>query len=153
KTGQLPCTYDGRSSGRKYDYVDLRGRQELFPFGFGLSYVRFSYSHLNVTPRNIRASATVSLDIRNRGARTAEEVVQLYLCASNVLPLQPLRRLIAFRRVRIPAGATKTIRFTIGRRELSTLDADMQWRMQPGDYRILAGGNSRDCKSVRFRIV
>ncbi|MBD3420187.1 MAG: hypothetical protein GF398_08740 [Chitinivibrionales bacterium] len=152
KTGQLPYSCDSRSSGRKYDYLDLRGRQELFPFGFGLSYVRFSYCRLNVTPRKVSDAATVSVDVGNRGTCAAEEVVQLYLCAGNVLPLQPLRRLIAFRRVRIPAGATKTIKFTLGRRELSTLDTDMQWRMQPGNYQILAGGNSRDCKSARFRI-
>ena len=102
----------------------------LYPFGHGLSYTSFAYS----APRavvNADGTATVSVDVRNSGARDGEEVVQLYLSRPDI-PGQPIRSLAAFDRIALKRGESQTVSFTLSQRDLSTVDVTGVRAVVPG---------------------
>jgi beta-glucosidase len=145
--GQLPLVYNHKPTGRGDDYVDLTG-QPLFPFGFGLSYTTFEYSNLSIAPAQIgpNDTATVTLRVKNTGARAGDEVVQLYvkdLLASVARPVMQLER---FARISLAAGEEKEVTFTLGPAQLRMLDRDLRWVVEPGTFRILVGASSRDIR-------
>jgi beta-glucosidase len=160
--GQLPVAYDHKPSkawwireGWGKPYADM-SPEPLYPFGHGLSYTRFSYSALRVSPSRIARDGTVgvSVDVTNAGARPGAEVVQLYLrdpVASVVVPVQRLR---GFEKVRLRPGETRTVRFTLGPDELALLDASLRWVVEPGAFEVALGGSSRDLPlAARFEVV
>src|SRR6185295_10600062 len=77
--GQVPLYYNHKPSGGrshwKGDYADT-STKPLFPFGHGLSYTRFDYANLGISPTQVRATDTVSvsIDVTNAGTRRGEEV-------------------------------------------------------------------------------
>ena len=88
-SGQLPDYYNYKPSKQYWiqrawshdgGYADMPGTP-LYPFGYGLSYTNFAYSHLRITPPQIspEGSAEVNVDVTNTGRRTGVETVQLYL--------------------------------------------------------------------------
>jgi beta-glucosidase len=145
--GQLPLVYNHKPTGRGDDYVDLTG-QPLFPFGFGLSYTTFEYSDLSITPAQIGPadSATVRLRVKNTGTRTGDEVVQLYVKDLLASVARPVLQLERFGRVHLDPGQEKEIEFTLGPSQLRMLDRDMKWVVEPGTFRILVGGSSKDIR-------
>jgi beta-glucosidase len=88
----------------------------LFPFGFGLSYSRFTYSELSVDRESvpIGEAVTVSVTVANTGHRDADEVVQLYVHQRHGSASRPVRELKGFERIHMAAGATQTVRFRLG---------------------------------------
>jgi beta-glucosidase len=106
---QLPpmMDYDIRH-GRTYMY--LAGKP-LYAFGYGLSYTKFVYSNLRVSNSRLTkdGAVTVSVDVKNTGARDGDEVVQLYVAHVGSAVTRPQQELKAFRRVTIHAGATRTV--------------------------------------------
>jgi len=145
--GQLPLVYNHRPTGRGDDYLDLTGRP-LFPFGFGLSYTRFGYEGLAVTPSTIAPgdSAEVRLTVRNTGTRAGHEVVQLYLRDEVATYAQPVLRLAGFTRVWLAPGEAREVRFRLGPEQLSVLDARLQPVVEPGTFRVYVGASSRDIR-------
>lgn len=140
--GQLPVYYN-RQPGGRYTYVEMDW-EPLFPFGYGLSYTRFSYANLRVVPQRIRLGdcVDVHVDITNTGDRDGEEVVQLYirdLWSSVVRPHKELRR---FRRVAISAGQTVTVSFTLDVRDFRLMDREYEWVVEPGTFEIMVGPHS-----------
>jgi len=107
---QLPPFADYSMKGRTYRYFE---GQPLFPFGYGLSYTHFAYSHLKV-PKSAPAGEPlkVSVDVENSGARAGDEVVELYLKRDG-LPDAPIRSLEGFRRITLEPGEKKTVDFTL----------------------------------------
>ena len=145
--GQLPLVYNHKPTGRGDDYLDLTG-QPLFPFGFGLSYTTFEYSSLAITPAELSAdgSAIVRCTIRNTGTRAGDEVVQLYLRDVLASVARPMMQLAGFARIRLQPGESREVEFRVGPSELRMLDVDMKWVVEPGVFRVLVGGSSRDIR-------
>lgn len=145
--GQLPLSYNHKPTGRGDDYLDLSG-QPLFPFGFGLSYAAFKYSDLRITPEAIGpgARAEVRLRVRNSSTRAGDEVVQLYLRDVLASVARPVLMLAGFQRIRLGPGEEREVRFALGPEQLRMLDADMRWVVEPGTFRVLVGGSSRDIR-------
>jgi len=145
--GQLPLTYNHRPTGRGDDYADLSGRP-LFPFGFGLSYTRFTYDSLVIVPAAIapRGSAEVRLRVRNAGARAGHEVVQLYVRDEVASTARPVVQLAGFTRVWLAPGETRDVRFTLGPDELAVLDAALHPVVEPGTFTVYVGASSRDIR-------
>jgi beta-glucosidase len=145
--GQLPLTYNHKPTGRGDDYLDLSG-QPLFPFGFGLSYTNFGYSDLRIAPAEIGpgAGAEVRLRVRNTGTRAGDEVVQLYLRDVLASVARPVLMLAGFQRIRLGPGEEREVRFALGPEQLRMLDADMQWVVERGVFRVLVGASSRDIR-------
>lgn len=145
--GQVPLHYAHKPTGRGDDYLDLTGHP-LFPFGHGLSYTQFSYRDLQVDarPATDTIALRVALTVQNTGNRDGDEVVQLYLRDVLASVARPIQELAGFTRISLPAGASERITFDVKRSQLQFLDASMTLIEEPGVWRIMVGGSSRDIR-------
>lgn len=145
--GQLPLRYNHKPTGRGDDYLDLTG-QPLFPFGFGLSYTTFEYSGLAIEPAAMGTAGTarVRCRVKNTGGRAGDEVVQLYVRDLLASVARPVTELKGFRRVHLEPGEGQEIVFELGAEDLRMLDREMRWVVEPGTFRIMVGGSSRDIR-------
>ncbi|WP_090649832.1 glycoside hydrolase family 3 N-terminal domain-containing protein [Mucilaginibacter sp. OK283] len=120
----------------------------LYPFGYGLSYTKFEYSNLVVSPEqeNSEGDVQVSVDVANTGARAGDDVVQLYLKdeVSSVTTYEYDLR--GFERVNLKPGEKKTVRFTLHPDDLALLDKNMNWTVEPGKFMVMIGSSSEDIK-------
>ncbi len=124
----------------------------LFPFGWGLSYTRFSYAKPTVSrsivpAKEVAASADkpvvmVGIDVKNTGSLAGTEVVQLYIRNTSASVEQPVRELKGFARVTIGAGQTEHLEFPLGFDELSFYGVDVKRTVEPTTYKIWVGGSS-----------
>ena len=122
----------------------------LYPFGYGLSYTTFEYSDIQISPKVItpNETATVTLKVTNTGDMAGDEVVQLYTrdVLSSVTTYE--KNLAGFERVHLQPGETKEVKFTIDRKHLELLDADMKWVVEPGEFVVMAGASSEDIRQT-----
>lgn len=122
----------------------------LYPFGYGLSYTTFEYSDIQLSPKVItpNEAATVTLKVTNTGDMSGDEVVQLYTrdVLSSVTTYE--KNLAGFERVHLQPGETKEVKFTIDRKHLELLDADMKWVVEPGEFVVMAGSSSEDIRQT-----
>ncbi|MGA3027789.1 MAG: glycoside hydrolase family 3 C-terminal domain-containing protein [Bryobacteraceae bacterium] len=124
-----------------YRYFDKKNIEPLFCFGHGLSYTKFEYSDLKVSPRE------VSLKVRNSGSRDGAEVVQLYIRQVAPGVDRPVKELKAFRRVELRRGEARPISFPLDRSALAYYDpARKEWVTESGAYEVLVGASSRDIR-------
>jgi beta-glucosidase len=124
----------------------------LFPFGWGLSYTRFSYaeptiSRAEVPVGEILASrkgpvTKIGVDVKNTGSVSGTEVVQLYIRNTAASVEQPVRELKGFARVQLAPGETKHVEFPLGFDELNFYNVEMQRTVEPTTYKIWVGGSS-----------
>lgn len=149
REGQLPLVYNHKPTGRGDDYVDGSG-QPLFPFGYGLSYTTFEYSAAALDKRQMGVSDTtiISFTLKNTGAFDGEEVVQLYIRDELASMARPVKELKGFQRMFLRAGEERRLAFAITPEILSMRNEDMKMVVEPGFFRIMIGGSSRD---VRLR--
>jgi beta-glucosidase len=123
-----------------YKWFEAQHIQPLFPFGFGLSYTTYEYSGLSVDANGRTATVTV----RNAGRRAGTEIVQIYarLPASTG---EPYKRLVAFGRVQLAPGESKTVTLDLNPLCLSIFNPDKDTMEEvSGRYQILAGPSSAD---------
>ena len=128
-----------------YRYYDRSSTKPLFPFGFGLSYTRFQYSRLRISPRQGASpdSVTVSFDVKNVGHRAGAEVAELYVGDSHASVPRPVKELKAFTKVFLRPGGQKEVTLTLNRRSFSYFDVkNNRWTADPGAFSILVGGSS-----------
>ena len=146
--GQLPMFYNQKPSAHRGYHFD--SAEPLFPFGYGLSYTTFDIGTPRLSAPRIapNEAVKVSVDVRNTGAVAGDEVVQLYVrdVASSVT--RPVKELKGFRRVTLQPGATTTVEFTLGKEAFAYWNETMQYAVEPGEFRIMAGPNSVDLKSA-----
>ncbi len=155
-SGQLPVYYNYKPSKAvrmREGYVDMPATP-LYPFGYGLSYTRFEYSHLRIDPPQIHpgGDARVSVDVKNVGDRPGVETVQLYTHEDYAPVSTPVKQLRGFERVALAPGQTKTVTLRLTPEDLQLLDHDMRWRVVPGDFEIMVGKSSADI-AVRGRLL
>ena len=150
--GQLPDFYNADPS-RVRKYVDDDGKP-LFPFGFGLSYTSFVYAHLSAQalPRGAEGNVSVTVDVTNTGDREGDDVAQLYLRQDTSSVETPERSLKGFERLHLMPHETKTVHFTIPKRELEIWNTQDKWVVEPGKYTLWAGGSSQAELTASFSI-
>ncbi|MDG2028416.1 MAG: glycoside hydrolase family 3 N-terminal domain-containing protein [Acidimicrobiales bacterium] len=145
--GQIPLHPDSRRRGDRADfygtYVD-RDVQARFWFGHGLSYTTFDYSELRIDAGSTTAPTTVAVDVTNAGDRDGDEVVQLYMTDDVASVARPIRELIGFRRVPIPAGETRTVTFTVDPSRLAFHGLDKRLATEPGTCTVHVGRAALD---------
>ena len=90
----------------------------LFPFGYGLSYTNFAYSELKLSAETIQDtdSLTVTVKVKNTGARFGKEIVQLYIHDNQTQVIRPLKELKGFEKVALYPGEEKTVSFALNNR-------------------------------------
>jgi beta-glucosidase len=137
-TAQLPAFDDYAMKGRTYRYFP---GTPAYPFGFGLSYTSFSYSKLHIASQHLKAGGeqTVSVSVKNIGAKPGDEVVQLYLSVDGA-PSAPIRSLKGFKRVHLDAGEEKTVELRLTPRDLALAGDDGTLRITPATYKLWVGG-------------
>lgn len=157
EVGQVPIYYNHFSTGRPAKdensinyvsaYIDLKNSPK-YPFGYGLSYTTFDYSGLKLSSAKIKSSETikVSFQLKNSGKVTGEEVVQLYLKDKFGSVVRPVLELKDFQKVKLNAGESKTIEFTIDKEKLSFYNNKLEWVAEPGDFEVMIGTSSADIK-------
>ncbi|HEX4284800.1 MAG TPA: glycoside hydrolase family 3 C-terminal domain-containing protein [Terracidiphilus sp.] len=140
-----PNEYDV-SKGFTYQY--FKGIP-LYAFGFGLSYTRFEFSHLKISPRTASSAADVeiSFDIRNAGDRAGAEVAQIYTHQQTSAVYQPIRSLRAFRRVELQPGESKTVDLHIPAKQLAYYSMTRHaFVVEPGAFDVQVGAASNDIR-------
>jgi beta-glucosidase len=152
--GQLPAFYNYKPS-KAYrikeaagePYVDMPA-SPLYEFGYGLSYTRFEYSNLRISPQRIRPAANVqvSVDVKNTGEWEGVEVAQLYVHHVTGSVATPIKQLRGFQRVELKPSEKTTVSFTLTPEDLALLNQDMHWIVEPGDIDILVGSSSEDIR-------
>jgi beta-glucosidase len=121
-----------------YKWYEAEGKAPLFPFGFGLSYTSYAYSDLKVTP------ASVTFSVKNTGSRAGAETAQVYVTLPSAAG-EPFHRLVAWQKVELAAGETKSVTLALDPHCVSIFNADRDaWELLPGSYTVYAGGSSRD---------
>ncbi len=127
-----------------YRYYTSSGKRPLFPFGFGLSYTTFAFSHLTVSQAaGNGTSAVVEFDVTNTGSRPGAEVAQVYVGDPSAKLPRPARELKGFRKVRLDPGQTAHVSLPLDRRSFAYFDAAAhQWRIDPGKFVIYVGDSS-----------
>ena len=146
--GQLPLYYNHKPTGRGYDYVDLRGKQTLFPFGYGLSYTKFEYSNLKINPEKIspQEKVNISIDVKNVGRYKGDEVVQLYISDKVATVARPIKELKRFERITLEANEKKKANFTLTSKDLAFYDINMNLVVEPGIFEVMIGSSSEDIR-------
>jgi beta-glucosidase len=141
-----------------YKWYDSQGIEPLFPFGFGLSYTTFAYSHLQVTPNHVQSDKEIRVRVRvtNTGNRPGTEVAQVYLglpAATN----EPPKRLVGWANVTLNPGEFQNVEITINPdsadHPLSYWDtASNSWVIASGNYTVYAGTSSRNMSSDTIQV-
>jgi beta-glucosidase len=127
-----------------YRWFDRQRLKPAYPFGFGLSYTKFSYTRLSITPT--ATGATVSVSVRNTGRRAGAAVPQLYLgLPSRSGAAQPPAQLKGFQKVPVERGQSARVSFPLDARSLSYWDvASKGWRVVRGCVQVMVGSSARD---------
>jgi beta-glucosidase len=134
-------------------YVDMP-REPLFPFGYGLSYTRFAYSNLKLSAPVLAEGETLSVavDVKNVGARTGTEIVQLYINDLFSSVTTPAKELKGFARVNLAPGEKKTVQLELAYEQLALVNAELKTVVEPGIFEVMVGSSSRDDDLLRARL-
>lgn len=124
-----------------YRYYDTAKKQVKYPFGFGLSYTSFAYSHLEIGEDQVR------FRIRNTGSRYGEEIAQLYIHRQTQGMFRPEQELKGFTKVSLAPGEEREVAISLNDRSFALWSiAEKDWVVEPGVYELRIGASSRDIR-------
>ena len=164
--GQIPVYHNHLNTGRpvgegtqkfvkfQSNYLDVRN-EPLYPFGYGLSYTTFEYSDVTLSNNQmtVDGAITASVTVKNMGGYDADEVVQLYIRDVVGSISRPVKELKGFQRIHLNAGESQTVTFEITPDLLKFYDYNLDYVIEPGDFDIMIGPNSRDVKRKTITIL
>jgi beta-glucosidase len=124
------------------------GYNPLFEFGYGLSYTSFAYSDLKLSSNELVGdnNLTITLNVKNTGARDGKHTVELYTRDMYASITPNMKRLRAFQKVDLKAGESKTVSFSINKDDLAFVNAQLKTVTEAGDFKIMIGKLSADFK-------
>ena len=161
-SGRLPYNYPRYpNSLEKYNrkYTESLGDEEQnndatyeksyspqFEFGTGLSYTTFEYSNLRLDKTTISEadSITVSVEVKNTGARNGKEAVLLYLSDIYASITPEVKALKRFGKISLRPNETKTIAFTLNQKDLQFVGNDLKWISEKGTFKIQIGNLTKE---------
>jgi len=161
--GQIPIYYNHKNTGRPRDgdtadqyrsrYLDVKNAP-LFPFGFGLSYTTFSYSDLKLDKQKIAPNGTLNISVKltNTGKYDGAEVAQLYIRDLVGSITRPVKELKGFQKVFLKTGESKILNFTLTASDLAFYNTELQFKAEPGDFRIFVGTSSSSTLEAGFEL-
>jgi beta-glucosidase len=160
--GQVPIHYNHLNTGRPQQnfgqmwtsgYLD-QPSTPAYPFGFGLSYTKFSYSKISMSKSAYKRGETVdvSVTVTNTGDVAGEEVVQLYIRDMSADISRPVKELKGFQKIRLEKGQSKIVSFRLSEKDLSYWNRDLKFKADPGTFKVFVGGNSRDVQEMSFEL-
>jgi beta-glucosidase len=152
EVGQLPVFYNHKPSARRgYLFSEV---SPLYPFGYGLSYTTFTIGEPALSAATIMPGqgVTVRVPVTNSGSRAGDEVVQVYLRDEASTVTRPVKELVGFERITLQPGETRTVEIAIRPDSFALWNRDMQRVVEPGEFTIMVGPNSRDVKSAKLTV-
>ena len=139
-----------------YRWIEKQKIKPLFAFGHGLSYTTFKYGNATVNKKNMHdvEGLVVTVPVTNVGTREGAEIVQLYVCDDKSSLPRPVKELKRFSKVRLAAGETCNVSFSIDKDALSFYDPELhRWVAEPGKFQFLIGSASDDIRTkVSFEL-
>ena len=147
----IPIAAGQTSLGCTSYYLDT-GYGPLFPFGYGLSYTTFEYGKPSVEKAELGRDDVlkVSFELKNTGKYEGTEVAQLYVQDKVGSVVRPVRELKRFERVTLAPGESRTVTFELPVSELAFWNIDMEYVVEPGDFRLWVAGDSASGTPVDF---
>jgi beta-glucosidase len=153
--GHLPCFYNYLPTDKGYykkpgeygkpgrDYV-FSSPDALWPFGYGLSYTKFTYENMTLSSDTLKAddSLKVTVRVKNSGERAGKEVVQLYIRDEYCSIVRPIKELKAFKKVSIDPGEIKQVELEIKMKNCGYYNNKGKYLLEPGTFNIMVGSNS-----------
>ncbi|MCX2741020.1 beta-glucosidase BglX [Pontibacter anaerobius] len=161
--GQIPLYYNHKNTGRPFNgellnkyttrYMDVTN-EPLYPFGYGLSYTTFKYSPPQLSKNSIspNENVEVTVQVQNTGNYDGEEVVQLYVQDVVGSITRPVKELKGFQKINLKKGESKTVTFTIEPEDLKFYNNDLEHVLEPGEFKVYVGTNSRDVQEAGFTV-
>ncbi|NNA55245.1 MULTISPECIES: beta-glucosidase BglX [Pseudomonas] len=162
--GQIPTYYNHLSIGRPFTpgkpgnytsqyFDDTTG--PLFPFGYGLSYTRFTLSDMALSSTTLNATGKLdaSVTLKNTGKRDGETVVQLYIQDVTGSMIRPVKELKNFQKIMLKAGEQKVVHFTITEDDLKFYNAQLKYAAEPGKFNVQIGLDSQDVTQQSFELL
>ena len=157
--GQIPLYYNHKNTGRplnkwfskfQSNYIDV-SNEPLYPFGYGLSYTNFEYSDFTLSATQLKGNQKLmaTVTIKNTGAVTGKEVVQLYIRDIVGSATRPVQELKGFQKIELAAGETKKVSFEITPELLKFYNTDLKYDWESGEFNVMLGPNSRDVKTLK----
>lgn len=143
--GQLRMIYNHKPSAYFHKYA-LNKSTPLYPFGYGLSYTNFKYSKpkLSKSVLNSDEIVSVSVSVTNTGNYDGDEVVQMYIRDKVSSVTRPVKELKGYQRIFLKKGETKKVDFKINKETLAFYDINMEYCVEPGEFKIMTGSSSDD---------
>ena len=175
-TGQEPIYYNHQNTGRPVaddnkkfakfasNCLDV-SNGPLYPFGYGLSYTTFEYSNFRLSSQEADINGnqeatewqngkniTATITVKNTGNRDADEIVQLYIRDMVSSISRPVKELKGFQRIHLAVGESKEVSFEITPDMLKFYNADLKHIIEPGDFQIMIGANSKEVEALNFNV-
>jgi len=164
--GQVPIYYNAKNTGRpldqalvdKCEYQRFRSNYmdecntPLYPFGYGLSYSKFSYSDVTVSNASPKGNQAVqaTVTVTNSGNYDGAEVVQLYIRDMVGSITRPVKELKGFQKVMLKKGESKKVTFNITPENLKFYNGDLKYDWESGEFDIMIGTNSEEVKHSKI---
>ena len=152
--GQLKMFYNHKHSMYFRDYA-MQTNKPLYSFGFGLSYTKFDISKPKLNSSKFKKGVlSVSVNVKNIGEISGDEVVQLYISDNYSSITRPVKELKAYKRVSLKPGESKEIVFELNESAFAFYDSEMNYIVEAGDFDVLVGNSSRDedLKNATFNV-
>jgi beta-glucosidase len=157
--GQIPLYYNHKNTGRplskwfskfQSNYIDV-SNEPLYPFGYGLSYTKFEYSDFALSSTQLKGNQKLmaTVTVKNIGAVTGKEVVQLYIRDIVGSATRPIQELKGFQKIELAPGESRKVSFEITPELLKFYNTDLKYDWESGDFNIMVGTNSRDVKTLK----
>ena len=159
--GQIPLYYNHLPTGRPYNFAKPNKYTShyydtvngpLYPFGYGLSYTRFSVSPVKLSAQTMPHDGTIeaSVTVTNTGKRDGATVVQMYLNDPVASVSRPVRELRGFKRIMLKAGESQSVSFKIDVDALKFWNQQMQQVAEPGKFNVMIGLDSVRTQNAQF---
>lgn len=160
--GQIPIYYNAKSTGRplvpgeKYhsQYLDV-SNDPLYPFGYGLSYTDIKYGDVSLSKNTIAPGEklTVKATVANAGKVKGIETVQFYIRDLVGSITRPVKELKGFKQIELMPGESKEVTFELSSEDLRFYNQELNFKAEPGAFKVYVGPNSRDVKEAQFELL
>ena len=149
-----PCYYNQYEYWHGNKYVDVP-KGSPYPFGFGLSYNRYTYGEatLSKTQAKIGDKIELRIPLTNEGDRQGEEIVQRYYKDKVCKTLTPVRTLLDFKKVSLSPKQTCEVSFVIDTNKLGYYDRNCNYQVDEGEFTFFVSGDGKTFKTVNVLLV
>ena len=144
-SGQLPVYYNTLPGWHGGKYMDLLA-EPVYAFGEGMGYSPFTYANFSFDP----ATLVATVDVTNEGDMTGTEVVQVYMHDVIASVIRPVKQLIAFTRVELQPGETRTVAIQLKKEDFQLVNREEKCVVEPGEFELFIGHSSKKADLLKL---